>query len=120
MSLRGNGDMSARTLVCTGAPIQDPRRAYKCALRRVGPWTRRSSVLAVFREEAPRLPVRSGRLADRAAGPEVAPAALVAGGGRERLVAALPRLHARGSCLDVGGDVLRTPDVVGQGPVGVL
>src|SRR3712207_9425992 len=67
-------------------------------------------------EEAPRLPRWGGRLPDRAAGPEVAPAALPAGCLGERHVRVLSRVDGRGRRGDAGGDVLGPRDVVGQRP----
>ena len=74
----------------------------------------------VLGEEAPRLAGGDGGLAGRAAGPEVAPAALHARDRRERGVRLLPRGHAPGRRGDVDGDVLRPADVVGQRPLRVL
>ena len=74
----------------------------------------------VLGEEAPGLPRGDGGLAGRAAGPEVAPAALHARDGREGDVGVLPRRHRLGGRGDVDGDVLGPAHVVGQRPLGVL
>src|SRR3954466_8928964 len=92
------------------------------------PWTRwpdanagdRSAVGVVLGEEAPRLAGRDGGLTGRAAGPEVAPAALLARDRREGGVRVLPRSHRLRRRGDVHGDVLLAPHVVGQRPLGVL